>query len=443
VLKGQYQLEREIGHGGVGVVYVAHDLEHERVAQGRHLIAVKLLRAEYRQKADLVKALFEEVSLTKEMTHPNIVSVFNCQRDGQEVFMTMQYLEGVTLDRLIRRDYPRGMPWERARFIIEGVGRALAYAHDHRVIHCDVKPSNVFVSLAGTAKVLDFGIARATRRHRGPGAPRGLTLGYATPEAIQAWQKESEGGAPYQATESDDIFSYACLVYEILSGRRPFDPDDADTARQKGRAYASIPDLSRRQNAALANALAFDPNRRTNRIEDLINALQLESDGISSGDMRLRWIGSIAAVLLVAAIGVASTRSHWFERKSDALSPIAVAPAREAASAPLPADTPPVVDQSQDRKAAVPAASISAPAPDNNVVTPVVQANENVPRPKPAAHAAPKVSPSSARVSPVIAPPAPPTGPKKDSRCNSILDRAQLGETLTEDEKFYLVQNCQ
>jgi hypothetical protein len=119
VLKNRYQLIKRIGTGGMGVVYRAKDLDYQRVSGEEQIIAIKVLRPEFREHPDSVKSLFEEVRKTRDLAHPNIVGVFNCEQDGDVVFMTMQYLEGKTMEALLSEDFARGLPWERARPIIE------------------------------------------------------------------------------------------------------------------------------------------------------------------------------------------------------------------------------------------------------------------------------------------------------------------------------------
>lgn len=511
VLKGQYRLERQLGVGGMGIVYLARDLEHERVAQEEQFVAVKVLRSEYRQQPDLVRALFEEVRKTKELAHPNIVSVFNCQQDGPDVFVTMQYLEGMTLDRLLDQGFARGLPWDRARAIIEGIGRGLAHAHDNGVIHCDLKPSNVFITLSGTVKLLDFGIARATRGVRGQrfdtGTLHGLTVEYACPEAIRAWRDDnSDAWSKYRPTVCDDIYSFGCVVYEMLTGERPFSADDAELARQKSSTCAPIRGLSRRQNNAISHALAFDRDRRTNRVEDFLQALRLtpgarplletinRAVSVSGGrpGSGLRGIVVIAATLAVAAIGVGLFRSNAFDRGRQ--SPAATAPAPSVQSSPRAgAPTPlPIVAESPNQSAAADPASIACGPGTNDErmiralesgrrraalivkgnapngaqldnLEALVRANDCVT----ALAARGVVSPeaekfrhdieellsnnSTRRSAPKLPPLATavtnsaPAVPKDSShkRCDSILERAQLGESLSEEEQSYIAQKCQ
>jgi serine/threonine protein kinase len=210
------------------------------------------------------------------------------------VFMTMEYLEGKSLNELIEEEFARGMPFAQAWPIIEGAGRALAYAHDRGVVHSDFKPSNVFVTAGGRPKVLDFGIARAVRHGRARGfdaASLGaLTEAYASCEMLE--------GQP--ADLRDDIYAYACVIYELLSGRHVFGGDSATQARNAKHKMQPLPMLSKLQNKALARALAFDRSQRTGSIEEVIDGLRPRPPVRRTG---LIIAGSMLAIAALAIAG--------------------------------------------------------------------------------------------------------------------------------------------
>ena len=308
VLKGRYRLEKQVGAGGMGMVFKALDLEQQRIAGEEQLVAVKVLRPEFREHPDSMRALYEEVRKTRDLTHPNIVAVYDCQLDVNYIFMTMQYLEGKALQDLLDEEFARGMPWERARVVIEGMGRALAYAHDRGVIHCDLKPANVFVTLAGTPKILDFGIARATRGARkgrfDPGVLGALTSAYASPEMIRAWRTAEHEESPVVSAPDvrDDIFAFGCVIFELLTGQHPFGGRNAEEARQAGWVYRGVPGLSKRQNHTIAAALAFERTRRTASIEEVIDGL-LGHPGTGKG-LGIGAVVGIGALLVVVSGGL-------------------------------------------------------------------------------------------------------------------------------------------
>ena len=258
LLGGRYRIERELGEGGMGVVYLAAD---EQVPGER--FAIKVLKEVLRPEA--LTLLREEVRKTRKLSHPNIVDVHSVNVDGQRLYVLMEYLEGKSLGALLDEEFGRGMSFSHAWPIIEDVGAALGNAHDHNVIHSDLKPANVLLTTSGRTKLLDFGIARVSRGpllHARSGL-RALTPSYASCEMLEG----------KEADRRDDIYSFACVIYEMLCGERPFGEVTALEARESGTQVPPLQRLSQEQNAALAQALAFDREARTGTVEALLDGL--------------------------------------------------------------------------------------------------------------------------------------------------------------------------
>jgi TolB-like protein len=254
----RYRIERELGQGGMGTVYLVND--EQIIGES---FAIKVLKQEVRPEA--LAQLREEVRKTRKLSHPNIVDVHSVNLDGNRLYILMEHLEGKSLDGLLDEEFGRGMPLNRAWPIIEDVGAALANAHNHSVIHCDLKPANIFVTISGRTKLLDFGIARVSRgpKREAPGEEWALTPAYASCEMLEG----------READRRDDIYSYACVIYEMLCGERPFGRRTALEARGVRAVAAPIPTLTREQNAALAKALSLDRERRTGTVEELLAGL--------------------------------------------------------------------------------------------------------------------------------------------------------------------------
>jgi formylglycine-generating enzyme required for sulfatase activity len=283
ILGNRYRLEQVLGAGGMGIVYKAADLQ----VPGE-FFAIKVLNEALQGHPQLVAALREEVRKTRVLSHPNIVGAYTVNSDGDGDYMLMEYLEGKTLQRLLDDEFGRGIPFARAWPLITDICAALAYAHDHNVIHSDLKPSNVFVTTGGKAKLLDFGIARVARgpiRGFDAGAFGAMTESYASCEML-------EGGEP---DVRDDVYALGCVVYEMLSGKPPFSRRSAIEARALGFTAPPLATLSRRQNAALARALSFDREQRTASVEAFLAQMQPASP------VSRRWL-SIAGGVLVAAL---------------------------------------------------------------------------------------------------------------------------------------------
>jgi serine/threonine protein kinase len=312
LLGGRYRIERELGEGGMGVVYLAAD---EQVPGER--FAIKVLKEELRPEA--LALLREEVRKTRKLSHPNIVDVHSVNVDGQRLYLLMEYLEGKSLDVLLAEEFGRGMSFSHAWPIIEDVAAALGNAHDHNVIHSDLKPANVFLTTSGRTKLLDFGIARVSRGpllHARTG-PLVLTPGYASCEMLEG----------KEADRRDDIYSFACLTYEMLCGERPFGELTALEAREAGTRVAPLEGLSREQNGALAQALAFDREDRTPSVEVLLGALAAEH----TPHRRPIAVLGIAIVAALAAIGLTYLilDKFWVPKHSVVVQ--SVAPAAEQA----------------------------------------------------------------------------------------------------------------
>jgi len=287
VLSKRYRLEQLLGAGGMGVVYRAADLQ----VPGE-FFAIKVLKSKLQAHPELVRALREEVRKTRGLSHPNIVGAYSVSSDADGDYMLMEYLEGETLQKLLDEEFGRGIPFPRAWPFLMDICAALAYAHDHNVIHSDLKPSNVFVTTSGKVKLLDFGIARVARgpiRGFDAGAWGAATESYASCELL-------EGGTP---DARDDVYALGCVVYEMLSGRHPFGRRSAIQARDLRLEPAPLTSLSRRQNAALARALRFERDERTASVEAFQSQIRPATGRLWPG------ILAVAAASVIAIAGVA------------------------------------------------------------------------------------------------------------------------------------------
>ena len=298
LLGGRYRIERELGEGGMGVVYLVAD---EQVPGER--FAIKALKEELRPEA--LALLREEVRKTRKLSHPNIVDVHSVNVDGQTLYVLMEYLEGKSLDELLDEEFGRGMSFSHAWPIIEDVGAALANAHDHNVIHSDLKPANVFVTTSGRTKLLDFGIARVSRGPllHAPSGLRALTPAYASCEMLEG----------KEADRRDDIYSFACVIYEMLSGERPFGELTALEARESGTRVPRLEGLSREQNAALVNALAFDREARTASVEQLLAGLA--TDKAARGRRSAVLGPTLIAAVAVLSLAYLALDKLWISRR--------------------------------------------------------------------------------------------------------------------------------
>lgn len=268
VIKGRFELVSLLGAGGMGAVYKALDRRKVEASDSDPYVAVKLLNDDFREHPDAFISLQRESRKSQTLAHPNIVTVYDFDRDKETVFMTMEFLEGAPLDELLR-EHPHGMPAEESQNIIRDISNALIYAHSHNIIHSDFKPGNIYVTKNKGAKVFDFGIARAVS---GGSAVHGAgektifdagTLGALTP--AYASNEMLQGREP---SESDDVYALGCVAYELFCGKHPYNKTPADEAVRKKLKPKRLKGLSRRQWNALASAIELTRNTRTATVSE-------------------------------------------------------------------------------------------------------------------------------------------------------------------------------
>ncbi|MFC1750627.1 protein kinase [Pseudomonadota bacterium] len=260
-IKGRFVLEDLLGQGGMGSVYKAVDLRKKEAEDSNPFVAIKILSGAFKHHPQALISLQRESRKAQTLAHPNIVTVFDFDRDDDVVYMTMEYLEGKPLDKLIKESYPAPFEKEQALHIIDGISNGLAYAHSHNIIHSDLKPGNIYVTKNNTVKVLDFGIARAVKSkdgeqdddHFDAGDLGALTPAYASYEMLKGEDPD----------ERDDIYALACIAHEMLAGSHPFNKEPADKAKEKKATPAAVANLSRRQSKGLTKGLSFERTLRT------------------------------------------------------------------------------------------------------------------------------------------------------------------------------------
>jgi len=289
-IKGRFVLEEVIGQGGMGRVFRALDLRKQEAQDRFPYVAVKILNEDFKQHPQALQALQRESAKAQDLAHPNVVTVFDFDRDGDNVFMTMEFLEGESLDKFVKRHVLQGISTDKAIDIVRSLADGLAYAHAKGIVHSDFKPANAFLTNSGVVKIFDFGIARAAKRPTDLEGEKtlfdaaelgALTPAYASCEMI-------EGGDP---DARDDIYALAIVAYELMAGRHPFDKKSAVAARDAGMVPEPIKGLSRKQWRAVQHGLAFDRNDRSPTVEAFM--AELDPQKIS------RPLIGIAALLVV------------------------------------------------------------------------------------------------------------------------------------------------
>ena len=209
---GKYEILDVLGRGGMGVVYRGIDKQIGRE------VAIKTLTQGFLRDANMLARFYEEGRRTGRLNHPNIVTVYDLGDDNGTPYIVMECVEGEPLDRMIRSGMQPSLP-ERLRILVE-VCSALGYAHRNNVIHRDVKPANIFVQPDGTAKLLDFGIARLEKRDQDNNLTQtGNLIGtvpYMAPERLR--NEDVDGRS--------DIFAAGVVLFQLMAGQLPFSGTD-------------------------------------------------------------------------------------------------------------------------------------------------------------------------------------------------------------------------
>ncbi|RPH57905.1 MAG: serine/threonine-protein kinase, partial [Acidobacteria bacterium] len=305
----QYRIESTLGEGGMGVVYKAHDSRLNR------WVAIKVLLSAFVADPTSKRRFVQEAKAASALNHPGIVTIHDIRSDAGTDYIVMEYIEGRTLEKLIP---VKGMPiGEALRYAVQ-IADALAQAHAAGILHRDLKPSNVMVTPEGRVKILDFGVAKLLEQaESGPGAT--------TVTASLTGEHGVVGTAAYMSPEQaegrtldarSDIFSFGVVLYEMVTGRRPFTGDSrlalltqvlSHDPTPPHQIVASIPT---ELEATILRGLRKDPSRRFQTmadlkvaIEDLEEASRVSRAGRRSPtymSSRLRW--ALAAFLTVGLV---------------------------------------------------------------------------------------------------------------------------------------------
>ena len=216
VLSGRYELLEKIGDGGMAVVYKGRDKLLNR------FIAVKILRPEFTKDATFVENFKRESQAAAGLSHPNIVGVYDVGREGNINYIVMELIDGQTLNKIIEEEAP--MDYRKVIDISKQVAAALRVAHKNKIIHRDVKPHNIMITTDGVVKLADFGIARAVNDTT-------LSTGSKIVGSVHYFSPEQARGN--YVDERSDIYSLGIVMYEMLTGKVPFDGENPVTVALK------------------------------------------------------------------------------------------------------------------------------------------------------------------------------------------------------------------
>jgi serine/threonine protein kinase len=331
---GRYELTELVGTGGMSSVYKAHDTQLERN------VALKILHDHYSDDDEFVERFKREARTVAQLSHPNIVTVIDRgEADGRQ-FIVFEYISGENLKELVVRS--GRLPVERALELALETARGLAFAHQHGLVHRDVKPQNVLLNGDGRAKVTDFGIARSLDVEHGV-TQTGTVLGtsnYIAPEQAS--------GQPVDA--QTDVYSLGVVLYELLVGDVPFPGENfvAVAMKHVNEPPPNLLDMRRdvplRVAAAVDRALEKDPRQRfasmdafAAELEACLAELRQRSSAVDAGDATLvvpaaarrteqkrvsRWPIAVAVLALLALAAIAVAAVAISRRGDDAPTPV-------------------------------------------------------------------------------------------------------------------------
>ena len=323
---GHYRIESKLGEGGMGVVYQAHDTRVNR------RVAIKVLPPERVADPVLTQRFTQEARAAGALNHPNIVTIHDIQSDAGINFIVMEYIEGQTFAELIPST---GLPvLQVVRYGVQ-IADALARAHAAGIIHRDLKPSNLMLTMDGRVKILDFGLAKLLET---------AATDHATTVAALTEVHAVLGTAAYMSPEQaeghkldarSDIFSFGALLYEMVTGRRPFASDSRLALLSKivhhdpQPPHEIVPSIPADLERVILRCLRKEPARRYQSMADLkvvLEDLQTElASGATIGDAarrhsRGRRMVTVAAVAAVATLGAVAIL--WLKRPVEPVEPL-------------------------------------------------------------------------------------------------------------------------
>lgn len=274
-LGGRYQIQRELGRGGIGIVYLAAD---EQLLSRQ--VVVKVIHDHYFRNEWVERKFRHEMEALSRIDHPGVVSVLDAgQIEDGKPYLIMQYIDGILLRSLITR---QGMNFERASNLLMQIGDALEAAHSKGVLHRDLKPENIMVQELGDGKdqikLIDFGLAKVMQSRTSNSTAMPVvagSFGYMSPEQLSA----------KPVTQASDIYSLAVIAYEMIAGCRPYEPQSVFELyhlQQKGltkKPRTIRKDLSEIAELVLLKALSFDPIDRQQSAREFTEQLSGALEG--------------------------------------------------------------------------------------------------------------------------------------------------------------------
>lgn len=267
----------EIGHGGMGVVYAAHQISLDRPS------AVKVLNQKYAKDFEFVASFVKEARAAARLNHPNIVQAYAVGADNDIFYFAMEFVDGETMKQILKRE--KIIPIDKAMTIIQEITEALNYGwHEQKMIHCDIKPDNIMITSKGVAKLADLGLARKAEDSQGDDDDEVLgTPQYISPEQLTGDKLDIR----------TDIFSLGATLYQFVTARLPFEGNSLNEIARKRLTHDPIPpnkinqDIPDAVNQIIMKMLQRNPNDRYQGCEELLKDLKkLQSGNVPTQEGR-------------------------------------------------------------------------------------------------------------------------------------------------------------
>ncbi|MCF0150077.1 MAG: Stk1 family PASTA domain-containing Ser/Thr kinase [Firmicutes bacterium] len=264
ILAGRYELFERVGEGGMAVVFKAKDRVLNR------LVAIKILRPEYTKDSLFIESFRRESQIVANLVHPNIVNIYDVGKQGNIYYIVMELIDGKPLSEIIKEEGVLDPRWAVA--MAKEIASGLSLAHKHQLIHRDIKPHNVLVTKDGTAKIADFGIAKTVSSDTFVGEQKDAVMGsvhYFSPE-------QARGG---YVDERSDLYSLGIVLYEMLTGKVPFDGETAVEVAVKHMNEPMVPpsrlrsDIPQDLENIILKATGKQPDNRFRNADEMITAL--------------------------------------------------------------------------------------------------------------------------------------------------------------------------
>lgn len=208
-LDGRYEITELIGEGGMADVYKAVDVVDNKT------VAVKILKKEFAESEEFLRRFRNESKAIAVLSHPNIVKIYDVGFSEKIQFIVMEYIDGITLKEYMENE--KILSWKDAVHFVTQILRALQHAHERGIVHRDIKPQNIMMFTDGTIKVMDFGIAKFAREEGKTATDQAIgTVHYISPEQARGDITDAKS----------DLYSVGVMLYEMLTGQKPFDTDN-------------------------------------------------------------------------------------------------------------------------------------------------------------------------------------------------------------------------